>query len=396
MTVRETIVLEPRSRIASFDTIGYRTVQAVNGAIAGTLFGKDREKKSAFFKSNASRKNKQILSQLTSEIYSYLNGVISEFADPEDYFFRLWVRVEIDKKTGEIIGHPLFDSDMFKYIGKVGGKYVEVGDYALKVFFIGKVGTHISPIFIKGIKKVASDTKLIRFRPYESYSISPDEIKQKITSDSPYLVIDDKPIEIKLRLDEKTTTIIPFMEKNGRSFDFIDQSSIENFILREIALKPEIIKSGTFFQYSDAELKQIKEKIDQHAKDVEEPTLLETLNIEQILKDIKDELDIVNTEKLSEKIEIEYNKHIKLFKRLDDKYFKLSREWDVQRQDILDTKKDLEKGLIGYEEFSTLRVRRSMALRKISQELINFQENLKKKIVPDFNRFISSLKKAEK
>ena len=51
---RNTILLEPITRITSFDTLGFRT-QTVNGAIAGTLYGKDRSKSAIFFKSNASR-----------------------------------------------------------------------------------------------------------------------------------------------------------------------------------------------------------------------------------------------------------------------------------------------------------------------------------------------------
>jgi len=391
LTERETIIIEPRSRIASFDTIGYRTVQAVNGAIAGTLFGKNRDKKSVFFKSSASRRNKQILSQLTSEIYSYLNGVISEFADPEDYFFRLWVRVEIDKKTGVIIENPVFDVDVFKYIGKVGGKYVEVGEYALQVHFIGKEGTHISPLFIRGIKKVASDTNLIKFRFFDSYSMAPEEIKQIITSDSPYLVIDDKPIEIKLKLNEENMTIVPFLEKNGVKIEFEDQASIESYILREISLRPDIIKSGTFFQYSDTELKKIEDRITQHALEIDEQNLLEKLNIEDILKEMEEKIENIKKEELSDINKKSYDKYTRLLKRLNEKYNNLCREWEIPSEDILKIQKDFEAGYIQYEEFSVLRVRRSTALRKIRQELIDFQEDLKNEYAPEFNLFIYNI-----
>jgi hypothetical protein len=102
-TSRETIVIEPKSRIASFETLGYHTTRAANGAIAGALFGKDKEKSLEFFKSRTSRKNKEFLSLLTSEIYSYLNSVMPDTADPADYFFRIWLRLEIERKTGEIV-----------------------------------------------------------------------------------------------------------------------------------------------------------------------------------------------------------------------------------------------------------------------------------------------------
>ena len=57
---REIVVIEPKTRITSLNTLGYYTSLEVTGAIAGILFGKDEEKKEF--------------------------SVISEFADIEDYF----------------------------------------------------------------------------------------------------------------------------------------------------------------------------------------------------------------------------------------------------------------------------------------------------------------------
>lgn len=233
---------------------------AVNGAIAGTLFGKDKEKKAIFYKSKANRKNKQVLSQLTSEVYSYLNSVISDFADPEDYFFRLWVRIEIDRKTGEIISEPLFEIDVFKYTGKLGGKYVEVGDYYLDVVFVGREGTHITPFFVKGINRVAKDTKLVKLKSFDSYKLAPKEIQKKITPDAPFLVIDGEPIEIKLTIDEERNVLIPLIERENKKINLENQNLVENFILREIKMKPEIRKSGTVFQLVDQELKKSKKE----------------------------------------------------------------------------------------------------------------------------------------
>lgn len=396
MVRRDTIVLEPRSRIASFDAIGFRTIQAVNGAIAASLFGKDREKKGIFYKSKASRKNKQILAKLTSEIYSYLNGVISEFADPEDYFFRLWVRVEIDKKTGEIIGRPLFDIDMFKYVSKLGGKYVEVGDYALEVVFIGKEGTLISPFFIKGIRKVASDTKLIRFRHYDSYSVCPEEIKQQIMPDSPYLIVGNKQLRIELEIDKEDTKIIPYVKKENKQLELVDQSAVHNLILREIALRPEIRKAGIFFQSVDEELKKIEKRLGQHATDEEEPDLPESLRIEQILEELKQKLQSVNTEKLSDLQKKAFDKQGQKIESQKAKYLRLSSEWKALRDDISNMKKDLDAGEVEYEQFRVLKIRRSKALRNTGQELIEFQEDLKSKIIPEFNEFMTNVEKMKK
>jgi hypothetical protein len=384
---RNTILLEPISRITSFDNLGFRTTQAVNGAIAGALFGKDKSKSDIFYKSKASRVNKQILSQMTSEVYSYLNSIISEYANSEDYFFRLWVTVEIDSKSGEIVSEPHFEIDMFKYVGKVGGKYVDSRGYALKVVFIGKEETHLAPIFIKSIKKVASDTKLIDFKLYDSYSASPKTIQKKITPDAPYLIINEEPFDIKLRIDKKTK-IIPSIEKDGATYDFVDQSSIENFILREIALKPEIGKSGTFFQLSDDEVRQIKEKIDQNATNIDEPDFLKSLGVDKILTELKEKIDAIDTLKISDDEKASLGKQVRQFERVRDNYSRLASEWEVPFQEIAEMEKDRDKGIVTYEEFSTLRVRRSTALRKARQALIDFQGDVKSKIVPELNEFL--------
>jgi len=97
-------VLEPYTKISSFDGIGYAAQRSLIGAVGGYLYPdeKDKEKKSIFYASPIGRRNKQKVAQLVSEVYSYLNSIISEHADPRQYYFRLIVRMEINSKTGEI------------------------------------------------------------------------------------------------------------------------------------------------------------------------------------------------------------------------------------------------------------------------------------------------------
>jgi len=388
---KDTIVIEPRSRIASFDTLGYYTTMAVNGAIAGALFGKDKEKKSTFYKSKTNLKNKQILSQLTSEVYSYLNSVISDYADPGDYYFRLWVRVEIDRKSGAIVSEPLFEIDMFKYTGKLGGKYVEVGSYYLDVVFVGREGTLITPFIVKGINQVANITKLVRFKPYDSYNLAPKEIKSKITPDSAFIVIDGEPIQINLILDEKKNIVVPYVQRGHKKINLENQETVENFILSEIKMKPEIRKSGTAFQLVDDELKKIQEKIQRDSKESEEPDLLENLKLNAALDNMLSLLDKVDISKLSADQNNLRENYLKQLERMKDKYTKLSSEWEGLRKEVETTKKDMEEGEITYEQFSTVRVRRYKALKSVEQQLIEFQEELKRDFMPDFQNFLTKV-----
>lgn len=398
MSSRETIIIEPRSRIASFDTLGYHTIMAVNGAIAGTLFGKDKDKKNIFYKSSANRRNKQVLAHLTSEIYAYLNSIISDFADPEDYFFRLWVRVEISKKTGQIVNEPLFEVDLFKYAGKLGGRYVEVGDYALEVVLIGREGTHIAPLFTRGISHVATATKLVRLKTYESFKQAPENIRAKITPDAPFLILDGNPMEIKITIDEEKNIVIPFVEKGKQRITFETQDSVESFILGQIELKPKIRKSGTIFQLVDDELRKIQTRIQKDAHEGEEPDLLKSLRLKSLLTDLESKLQQIDVKKLS-KIEKEtFQNYSKQLEKWDEKYTKMSREWEGLRADIRETKRDMKSGEITYEQFSTIRVRRSKALKSIEQNLIDIQEEFKRDLPNQIKVFLEKIgsKKIEK
>lgn len=390
--IEDTIIIEPKTRIASFGTLGYFTAKAVNGAIAGTLYGKDREKKSIYYKSKAYRTNKQVLSRLSSEVYSYLNSVISDFADPQDYFFRLWVRIEIDRKTGKIVSEPLFEVYLFKYTGKLGGKYVEGGDYSLEVILVGREGTHITPLFVRGISRIATVTKLVKLTAYDSYKQAPKEVQEKITPDAPFLIIDENPMEIKLTFDKERNIVIPFIEEGKQRINFETKESIESFILGEVKLKPEIRKSGTIFQLVDDELKNIQKRIQEGSIESKEPDLLRSLKLETVLSDLRSQLERVDQKKLSKDEKKVVQSYSKQLEKSEDRYIRLSQEWEGFRQEIEETKKDMEGGEITYEQFSTIRVRRSKALKSVEQELIDFQEELKREFIHQLRAFLEKLK----
>jgi len=395
---RETIIIEPKSRIASFETLGYHTTRAANGAIAGALFGKDKEKSLEFFKSLTNRKNKEFLSLLTSEIYSYLNSVLPDTADPADYFFRVWLRLEIDRKTGEIVSEPLFEADLFKYAGKLGGKYVEVGDYRLDVVFVGKEGTHITPFFVKAMNQVVNTTRLVKFKVYDNYRLAPKEVRQKITAESPFLIIDGKPFEIEMTMDSKRKVVAPLVESDGKKVSLESQESVANFLLREIKMKPEIRKSATIFQYADDEIEKIHDKIQQDSTETDEPDLLKSLDLLDFINSLDSRIQNINVSKLHEDQKTIHGTLVKQLSKSKDRFSQLSQEWECLREEIYETKKDMEKGSITYEQFSALRMRRFKALKNVEQELIGLQEEVKRDFVKNLNDFLENLdgKKREK
>jgi len=54
---------------------------------------------------------------------------------------------------------------------------------------------------------------------------------------------------------------------------------------------------------------------------------------------------------------------------------------------------DMEKGEISYEQFSTIKVRRSKALKKLEQTLIKFQGEFKKVYISQVKDFLQTLEK---
>jgi len=387
----DTIVIEPRTRITSFDTLDYRTLLAVNGAIAGTLFGKDREQITAYYKSRASRENRLKLTRFISQVYAYLNPIISKFANPHDYFFRLWLRLEIDRKTGEIIDVTFFDVDMFKFFGKVGGKFPKKEEeYIMNIVFVGREGTPLSSFFIQGIKKVASEIEMIRLKTYDSYSKTPSNVRSRISDRSPYLIVGDEVLEIKVRTED--SDVIPFIEKDGERIDFPDQISVEGFVLTRVPLKPDIGKAELSFQYVDSELKNIRQTIEDHATDFKKPDILKTLGIESELSDIKTRLTSLDVKKLSNDDKLASGKWIRKIDRELEKYMDLSIEYESIEDALKSIEIDRDKGTISYDEYDKFRMRKFTASRKVTQELIKLKENLWKELVPEVRDF---LKKAE-
>lgn len=387
---RDTIIIEPRTRITSFDTLDYRTLLTVTGAIAGTLYGRDREKKSVFYKSRANRENRSKLNRFLGHVYAYLNPIISEFAKPDDYFFRLWLRLEIDRKTGEIIDVPFFDVDMFKRFGKVGGEFPKKEEeYMMNIIFVGREGTPISSFFKQGIKKVAKEIEMIRLKTYDSYSKAPLNVKSRISDRSPYLIVGNEVLEIKVRTEN--SDIIPFVEKDGKRTDFPEETSVERFLLARIPMKPNIGKTELSFQYVDSELKSIRQTIEDHATDVKKPDILKALGIESELTNIKTKLTNLASEKLSDDGEVSSKKWIRKIDRELEKYTDLSMEYESIMGGLKRIEIECNKGIISYDEYDKFRMRKSLALRKIRQELIKFKEKLWKESIPEVRDFLKEM-----
>lgn len=394
----ETIMLEPFTSIVSFDAISYKTNMTVAGAIGHYIYPDKeeyREKRSKFFASAVSRRNRQKISELVSEIYSYLNTKISEYADPRNYYFRIWVRIIINKKTGEILGHPHFDIDVYRHVGKVGGRHSEIGKYSMKVVFIGKERMPISSVFIKGVSKASQQSGVIDFRSYESYFKAPKEIREKITKDSPYLIIDEEIHKIIPKIDSKSGEIFSLIKEGKNDIKLEIADDVARYVLKKVKIKPEVIGSETAFGRVDEEIETIASELKEEA--VETKTDLVTLlGVEDILKGLFKKLEGLATYELPKEIERQKKRHWTLLEKLQKEFTSLKVKYEVQEEELAKLEKDHIEEMIDEDKYRSLRMKRLTASKMIRTEMVELQKELKQETANKITAFVKVAKKEGK
>jgi hypothetical protein len=389
----ETILLEPFTSIVSFDAISYRTYITVSGAVGHYLYPTKEEydaNKRKFFASAIGRRNKQKISELVSEIYAYLNANISEHADPRDYYFRLWVRIETYKKTGEILRHPHFDIDVFRYIGKIGGKHSDIEQYSMKVVFVGKERMPISSIFIKGISKARQQTGVIDFKPYESYFRAPKEIREKITKDSAYLIIDDDVYEIEPKIDSKTGEIFSLIKEDSDVLEFRVADDVLLYILKKVKIRPQIIGSETGLSLVDKEIETISPGLTEKVTD-SKIDFVSSLGVELILEKLFRKLDGLDTLELPKDLEKQKKRHRVGLEKVKKDFTSLKVRFEVQEEELASLEKDrVEK------KYRSFRVKTITALKTIRTEMVELQKELKQETLDNINKFVKVARKEGK
>ena len=156
--------LHTRTAIIGYDLIPWKVETSVSGAIKAMLYGEeDSPQKAAYKSSPAGRENKKVLTEFAGQIYTYLNGSISEYADIKDYKFRVWADVRVNSETGAIIGRPIFDVELYRYVGRVNAQSVEVEDESSKVLFVGiRDDQFLTPFILKALTRAGKSTKSLK------------------------------------------------------------------------------------------------------------------------------------------------------------------------------------------------------------------------------------------
>jgi hypothetical protein len=389
----ESMTLEPITAIISFDAISHRTYITVSGAIGHYKYPNEADyskNKSAFFKSAIGRRNKQKISEVISEIYAYLNTRISPHADTSDYYFRIFLRLEVNKETAEIIGTPSFDIDVFRHIGKIGGKHSKVGKYVMNVVIVDKSKMVLSPIFKKGVNKAKGEAGgLIDFTIYESYLQAPTEIKERVTKDSYYILIDNEEFKIEPAIDPKTQDIFYRIKEETKVFEFRSEGDVERYILKKLKISPKIIGAETGLAIAvDNEIREISKELETTDNE-QKIDLIAQLGIEQILTELFSKLDKFKARAKSEK----WKRKERLRTNLDDaqkQFTSLKVDYEVHESELAQCKQEYDKREISEDSYHTLRVRTLKAIGLIKSNLIQLQKDLKEKISKEVDSFVTA------
>lgn len=376
---QDIIVLEPKTSLTSFDNITWAIQRVVSGTIASMLYP-DKEEQRKFYKSYVNRKNKKTLLELASQVYSYLNGTISEFADIRDYAFRIWVQLIMSRKDGNILGQPIFDVEVYKYVGKVAAQTIEAKDYSSSIQFIGqKEDRFITPFMMKALKTATAQTKYIKLELYSDPNTAPKSLINKVIEQFPTLIIGENAYAVKSRISE-TGKIQVYIKEGTNELLLNSEDDIEPFIFRKVGLKPEILGTATGFQSVDKEIREISNKIDESAKP-QKIDLLENLKLDDTFEELELKLKPLKEAKLADELNRELIKIDEKLKEMKEDYRALKREYDVEQDELENLSKEREENKIEFDVYRVHRMRCMRNVKRIEQEIIDIQANVKRDLV---------------
>lgn len=374
------VVLEPVTKIMRFEGIQWEVQKVVTGAIAGLLFGDNKDQKNLFYKSTTSRRNKEILLQLVSQVYSYLDGTISEFANIDNYVFRVLTRVTVSKTDGSIAGDPLFDVEIYKHFGRVSAKGVESKEY-LNVVFIGSaVDQFIGPKMNKFLTKAVQEFKTIKLAPYADARSAPTAVRSKVVGNSPTLVIGDSAFAVKLKSAEDGTNFI-YIDDESKEFRVGDEKDVVVFLSKKSGLKPEIMGEATVFESvekMDKEIRDISSRIKENvSEEAEEIGLVKSIRLDEAIESLEESLNSLRKKDLPEAVAAEAKSADRELAAAKKSYSGLKVDYEVATGELKNLEKKFDRKQITMDQYEVERWKtlRSRGLTK--EELIDLQTRIK-------------------
>lgn len=380
-------IINPFTKICRYDSISRRVNTAIIGNIGGTLFDTDKEAKARFYKSKIGRKNKEIISELVSELYTFINRLLSEYSNPESYWFRISFVMEIDNEKGNILTKPLFDVDLFKHMGQISGKQSDDSKKNINVLLLDIGKTKLSKHIHASLMLVKNNVPIVNYAVYKEHHKIPEKIRGIVETEQSYIVIDDTPFSIKYELVDNIIYYYIMDGKIKKSFN--DEKEVFGFILSKLDNDPEISSGGTAFQYSEGEVKKLEDTVRELSVDANYGREITNKLIDELNKDFE-EFDELR-EKLLARIRMRKvyrerrDKLIRSYMGLKDDFIKRRIDFysASEMMHVFDEKH--EEGALSDDVWGTAKFRHTKILHRTGGLIIDIHTEMRNKIMPEFN-----------
>lgn len=260
----------------------------------------------------------------------------------------------------------------------------------MKVVIVDKAKMALSPIFRKGVNKAKGEAGgLIDFAIYESYPQAPTEIKQRISKDSYYILIDNEEFKIEPAIDSKTQDIFYRIAEENKAYEFRSEDNVEQYILKKLKIDPKIIGAETGLTFSvDNEIREISKELGTTDNE-QKVDLIAQLGIEQILAELFSKLEKVKARANSEK----WKRKERLCTNLEEvrkRFASLKVDYEVHESELAQCKEEYDRGGVSEDSYHAHRVRTLKAIKLTESDLIELQKDLKGKNTEEVDAFVNA------
>lgn len=391
----ETVLLQPHTRLIGYTIIPWEMEKVAMGAIGGFLFGEDKEPKKKFRQSPVGQRNREVLVSLSSQVYAYIASIIGSSANLDEFVFRIWVRFEIYRQSGEIVRTPEFSVEIFRFVGQFGGTTAPAKTFTLSIAFVGTLGNpYLTSFFKARIAEIKKDFTFLKFAIYPDYVSAPKNIQALVKEDKSYLVVEDHAFEIVTEFDPSTKNPVSYCQiKKGKTadrFPLTDAENIARFVLQHSNPKPELRRTNVSFQRIDDQLVTIESKVEE-AVTKSRAKELDVTSIEETFAVIVGKIEKVEPDRLK-------GSNAKVFPELKgrltelyDQFRRLKTEHAAAKDQLQHVETELRKNTTD-QEYLVLRSRAVYARYDVEEKIIKVQYDLYQSLLPKLEAFTGKMR----
>lgn len=380
------LILTPFTKISTYDNLSRNSNTTILGSIGYTI-SEDKKVRDEFYKSKIGRKNIQIISELVSELYTFINRNLSKYSDPESYWFRVYYTIEVNDSNGEIINKPSFDVDLYKHVGKIAGRSSLEESNNVRVILADLATPKLAKYFNFGIRLVKNNVPLVDYDTYKKYHEIPQKYRDVINDERSYIITNEKIYEIKYSVVDNIITY--HVDKNEESISLNDQMDVFNFILSEIELDPEIMTHSTVFKYSDEEIRGMEKNVKENYSitiDDEYKNDIETIMIiDDMIKKIEPIMEKLNARKRMKKdYRDSLEKVIKRYVNIKSNFDEYRISFFSHKELLSDLSSKFDAGLISNDDYTSHKLKSLNNINRAKVELSNINNIMIREIDPKF------------